>query len=354
VLAFTSVARAAPSELERARALFDEAGELERRGQWPLAQERLRAALRIRETPHLRYALGWALESGDRLVDARTEYAVALRLAQRDGVEEVARLAAARLAEVDKKLPILQIRVRGALAPGSRVSVDGREVLVHGDVGNVPVDPGAHTVEVVRRGKATTAQTVTLEPGVFRVVEVPGDEGAVAADARAGADPGGAAMRTRAGGYAGPGARGDVDAPAEADTRAGTAVPWALVASGGALSLGAVILFVSSASDASARDDATRRWCDATACVGGLTATRAETPDATAFRREASDAATQGNTKQIVGAILGGVGLAGIATGAYLLVSSREREDRPMPTARLRVDGAPLPGGGFAGASFTF
>jgi hypothetical protein len=347
-LAFASVARAEPSELERARALFDEAGELERRGQWPLAQERLRAALRIRETPHLRYALGWALENGDRLVDARTEYAVALRLGQRDGVEEVSRLASARLAEVDRKLPILQVRVRGALAPGSRVSVDGREVLVHGDVGNVAVDPGPHTVEVVRRGKATTRQTVTLEPGVFSVVEVPGDEGAIGAGARAGAAPLGDMLGARAGW------RGEADPSAEAAPHAGTALPWALVASGGALSLGAVILFVSSSSDASARDDATRRWCDATACVGGSTATRAETPDATAYRREASDAATRGNTKQIVGAIVGSVGLLGIATGAYLLVAGRARDDRPSPVANLRVDGAPLPGGGFAGASFTF
>jgi hypothetical protein len=354
-LAFTSVAHAEPSELERARALFDEAGELERRGQWPLAQERLRAALRIRETPHLRYALGWALESGDRLVDARTEYAVALRLGQRDGVEEVTRLASARLAEVDRKLPILQVRVRGALAPGSRVSVDGREVVLHGDVGNAPVDPGPHTVEVVRRGKATTRQTVTLEPGVFRVVEVPGDEGALgAAGARAAADPRDAVLRAPGGWRTEASARGDADTSAAPDTRASTAVPWALVASGGALSLGAVVLFVSSSGDASARDAASRRWCDATACAGGGTATRAETPDATAYRREASDAATRGNTKQIVGAILGGVGLVGIATGAFLLVTGRARDDRPSPMASLRVDGAPLPGGGFAGAAFAF
>jgi hypothetical protein len=359
VLAFASVARAEPSELERARALFDEAGELERRGQWILAQERLRAALRIRETPHLRYALGWALENGDRLVDARTEYAVALRLGQRDGAEEVTRLASARLAEVDRKLPILQVRVRGALAPGSHVSVDGREVLVHGEVGNVPVDPGPHTVEVVRRGKATSDQIVTLKPGVLSVVEVRGDEGAVAADTHASTNP-----------------RADASARTEADTRGGATAPWVLVASGGALSLGAVVLFVSSSGDASARDDATRRWCDATACVGGSTATRAETADATAYRREASDAATRGNTKQIVGAILGGVGLVGIATGAYLLLTGRERDDRPSPMAkarlaehaegslgasraepliaRLRVDAAPLPGGGLAGASLTF
>jgi hypothetical protein len=65
----------------RARALFDEAGELERQGQWSAAQERLRAAIRIHETPHLRYALGWALENDDKLLEARVQYETALRLA---------------------------------------------------------------------------------------------------------------------------------------------------------------------------------------------------------------------------------------------------------------------------------
>lgn len=325
-LVVASRAHAEPTELERARTLFDEAGELERKGEWTAAQDRLRAALRIRETPHLRYALGWALENSGRLLEARTEYEVALRLAQRNaGAEEVSRLASTRIGEVDRKIPLVQIHVRGALAKDTRVLVDGREVVVHGDVGTVPVDPGTRTVRVERSSGALSEETVSVTPGVFRVVEVPGDEGAV----------------LETGGRV-----------AEAPHKPAV-LPWVLIGSGAALFAGGVALFVSSASDVSTRDDNMRQWCDATACQG-TTATRPETTDAASYRREAYDAASRGNTKQIFGAILGGVGIAGIATGTYLALKKDHTDTPRAARTGLRVDAAPLPGGAMAGAALSF
>lgn len=330
VLAFSPAVRAAqPSDLERARALFDEAGELERQGSWTAAQDRLREALRIRETPHLRYALGWALENGDRLLEARTEYEVALRLAQRGAADEVMRLASTRISEVDRKIPLVQIKVRGALARDTRVLVDGREVVVHGEIGTVPVDPGPRVVRVERSGKSPSEETVTVTQGVFRVVEVQGDADAVL--------------------------HGDGSASATPRAHA-TVLPWALIGVGGAAVIGGVALFVASASDVSARDSNMQQWCDATACVG-TTATRPETAEAAAYRREAFDAASRGNTKQIAGAIVGGAGLASIAVGTYLLVRhGGEQGDasRSARTGALRVDAAPLPGGAMAGAALSF
>jgi hypothetical protein len=330
VLTAATAAHAEPSDLERARTLFDEAGELERKGDWAAAQDRLRAALRIRETPHLRYALGWALENSNRLIEARTEYEVALRLAQRASAEEVSRLASTRIAEVDRKIPLVQVRVRGALANDTRVLVDQRVVTIHGDVGTLPVDPGTRTVRVERNGKAPTEERVAVEPGGFRVVEIRGDDGASLDASSTGV------------------------VPAETGDR-GAMLPWLFVGGGGALALGGVLLIVASSSDISARDESMRQWCDATACVGGSTATRPETEDAASFRREAYDAASRGNTKQIAGAIIGGIGLAGIAVGTYMLVKKMERPDAPRAERTgLRLDGAPLPGGAMAGASLVF
>lgn len=329
VLTAGGAARAQPSDLDRARTLFDEAGELERRGEWGAAQDRLRAALRIRETPHLRYALGWALENSDRLTEARTEYEVALRLAQRGGTDEVSRLATTRIAEVDRKIPLVQIRVKGALAKDTHVLVDGREVKVHGDLGTLPVDPGTRTVRIERAGKSPTEESVTVQPGVLKVVEVAGDDGAAV----------------------------DTIPAFVPDDRRGrdTTLPWILVGGGSALALGGVLLFVASSSDVSDRDAKMQQWCDATACVGGTTATRPETTEAAAYRREAYDAASQGNTKQVVGAVLGGVGIAGIAVGTYMLIKNREQADAPRAARTgLRVDASPLPGGGMAGASLVF
>ncbi|MEA2747729.1 MAG: hypothetical protein QOI41_1872, partial [Myxococcales bacterium] len=119
--------------------------------------------------------------------------------------------------------------------------------------------------------------------------------------------------------------------------------------------IGGVVLFVASSSDISQRDASMRQWCDATAC-SGTTATIAETPEAAAFRRDAYDAASRGNTKQVVGAIVGGAGIASIALGTYLLVKNSERADAPRAAraSALRVDAAPLPGGAMAAAALTF
>jgi hypothetical protein len=328
VLTLAGPARAQPTDLDRARALFEEAGELEQKGDWAAAQDRLRAALRIRETPHLRYALGWALESAERLLEARTEYEVALRLAQRSGADEVSNLASTRIAEIGRKIPLVQIRVRGALAKDTHVLVDGREVVVHGDVGTLAVDPGTRTVTVERSGRSASEETISVQPGVFRVVEVAGDEDSVVARPTA-------SVPHR-------GARGAV-------------LPWVVVAAGGAMAVGGLALFVSSTSDVTARNDSMGRWCEATACVGGTTATRPESDAAALDRREAYDAASRGNTKQIAGAILGGVGIASVAVGTYLLFTNRESADAPRAArAALRLDAAPLPGGGMAGASLAF
>ena len=313
----------AQGDLDRARALFDQAGELERQGQWAAAQDHLRAALRIRETPNLRYALGWALENDDHLLEARTEYELALRLAQRAGTDEVSALATARIAEVDRKTPLVQVRIRGQLARDTRVFVDGREVAIRGDAGTLPVDPGSRLVRIERAERATTEQTVSVGRGVLRVVEVKGDDSVAVFDEN--------------------GAVTD---------RKPTVLPWVLVGGGGALVITGIALFVSSSGDARTRDDKTAQWCDATACANGA-ATLPETPQAALMRREAYDATSRGTTKQIVGGVLGGVGAVGIGVGVYLLLH-RASGKETAKASRVSVDASPVTGGASAAASFVF
>ncbi|MBX3191686.1 MAG: tetratricopeptide repeat protein [Labilithrix sp.] len=272
---------AAADDLSRARALFDEAGELERQGRWDAAQDRLRAAIRIRETPHLRYALGWALENDEKLLEARTEYELALRLARRGSVEEVTRLATARIAEVDRKTPLVQIRVRGRLLPTTRISVEGRPVAVRDDAGTVSVDPGSRVVRVERRSKGISDRTITVRPGVLRVVEVEGDEMPPPSVARSAALAKGVAP----------------------DRAQPAALPWVLVAGGGALTLGATGLLVSSPSGA---------W-----------------------------------TQDAAAAAMGTAGLVSLGVGTLMLLSSARDEPR-----RARVDVTPTIGGARATIAF--
>lgn len=246
--------------LARARALFDEAGELERAGSWGAAEDRLRAALLIRETPHLHYALAWALEHQRKLNAARAEYALALEQAERGAAADVVHLARARLALLNRTAP--------------------------------------------------------------------------AAEA--------AASRRRDG----PAPSQDQYAPHGRPERPSRTLPWALVGAGGALALTSATLLVASASDVAARDDATRRWCAATACVG-TAATRAETPEASELRREAFEASSRGNAKQVIGVVAGGVGVVSAAIGALLLL-------RRGSEARARVDVTVAPGLAAATATLRF
>lgn len=340
LLAAATLLAAAPARAEdpdtaRARALFERAGELERQGQWTAAQDKLRLAIKIRETPHLRYALGWALENDDKLLEAKAEYETAARLARgRAGADEVSRLAAGRLEEVERKTPRVEIRVADR-SGGARVVVDGHTTPLAGDVVTVPVNPGSRVVRVERTGRPAYEQLVYVPRGMVRVVEVPG--GGVAA--RTGEEE----RHDAAARWASPVLRPESARP--------HALPVVLTAAGAALAIGGGALFASSAADASARDDSMRAWCDATACVGGTTATRPESAEATQHRRGATDAASRGNTKQILGATIGGIGLVGAAVGAYLLVRGKGDERRAgfaVPIA------APVAGGGVAGASFRF
>lgn len=331
-------ARAEDPEIARARALFDEAGELERQGRWTAAQERIRAAMKVRETPHLRYALGWALENDDKLLEAKAEYETAARLAQqRADADDVARLAAARLAEVERKTPLVQVRVAGGAAAGARVVVDGHATSMQGDVVTVPVNPGSRVVRVERGGRTANEQLVYVPRGMMRVVEVRIDE--TVASRTAAQDRHGAAEEA-------------LLIPRDAMAKGHAPVlPIVLAAGGAALAVGGGLLFISSASDASARDESMRRWCDATACVDGTTATLPESPEAAALRRDANAASERGNTKQIIGATMAGVGLVGAAVGTYLLV--RGHDERSTRAAAVPI-AAPIAGGAIAGTVVRF
>jgi hypothetical protein len=331
-LAVCPVAGAEDADLRRARALYDEAGELEREGRWSAAQEKLRAAIRIRETPHLRYALGWALENDDKLLEARAEYQTAQRLAERTGADDVRRLASERSREVDAAIPVIEVRLGDGGAKNARIVVDGRAHPLRGGVARVPVNPGARVVRVVQGAEPPVERIVYVARDEVRAVEV-GAGDLVAREASP------------------QGSRRDAGAP-RGRRSSEPLVPWLLVGGGAVMAVGGAALFLSSSSDASTRDETLRQWCAATACVDGRTATVPENAEAAALRRDAFAAADRGNLKQIFGSVLGGVGLVTAGVGTYLLV--RNHGERRERSGAVTFGGTPLVGGGFASAVVPF
>jgi hypothetical protein len=332
------------SDSQRARALFEEAGELERQGQWGAAQERLRTALRLRETPHLHYALGWALENDDRLVDAKAEYETAVRMGrERAGGEEAARLANARLTEIDKVVPIVKVRVAGASKSNARVIVDGREIRRDNDTATVPVNPGSHVVRVERDGEGAFEQIVYVGRSTVRNVNVDASSGTPAprevAQDRHGRLP----------------SRPTVPQRKTAD-HGNSVVPWLLLSGGLAFIAGGSALLLSASADSDRQDALQSKWCSLTSCTtpGGA---QAESAEAVSYRRAADEAAEAGATKEVVGLVLGGAGLIAGSAGAFLLLRGEERTQsgstRRTPT-HARASAMPLPGGAMATAAFTF
>jgi hypothetical protein len=331
VLGGPSPVLGADADTERARALFDEAGELERRGRWRDAQERLRAALRLREMLQLHYALGWALENDDNLLEATDAYVTAARLGRerRDGAE-VTRLSSLRFATVEREMPVLRVRIRGGPA---RVVVDGREVPREGGVASAHVNPGSHVIRVERHGRGAVEQIDYVGRSAVRTIEI------ADADFRTALKPirsGTQASRSKGGANAG---------------RDEPVLPWLLLSGGVALLVGGGALVVSAGDDAERRDVMHGRWCAAVACTGARPA-RTETAEAASWRREAEDAAATSSAKQAAGLSLGGLGLLTATVGILALITGDESSKDT--TTRAKASAAPLPGGAHVRASFLF
>lgn len=334
------------SDSQRARALFDEAGELERRGQWGAAQERLREALGLRETPHLHYALGWALENDDRLVEAKAEYETAARLGREHASgEEAARLATARLAELDKTQPVIKVRVSGAARSNARVIIDGREVWRENGVATIPVDPGSHVIRVERDNDGAFEEIVYVGRGAVRAVNVEaGGHGAPRnpAQDRHGRLPSRPPLPPKK--------------PA-ANEHGAPVLPWLLLSGGVVFVAGGGALLMSASADADRHEELQAKWCSLTACTTPSSA-RTESAEALGYRRSADEAADAATTKEVIGVVLGGAGLVAGTAGALLLLRGDERAEsenaRRSHGQRARAGAAPLPGGAMATAMFSF
>jgi hypothetical protein len=337
-----STAWAGDPDLERARALFDEAGELERHGQWSAAQEKIRQAMRLRETPQLHYALGWALENDDKLIEARAEYETTVKQGQnRSGSEQATRLAKERLNELEQKMPTIKVRVTGGSRSSARVVVDGKEVKREDDTATALVNPGSHVIRVERAGTdESIEQMAYVGRGTVRTIDVDTGDAVTTKD-------------TTQERHAAAPLRMSKATTTDKEDPHGKLVPFLLIGSGAAAILGGSALLIASASDASDRDDAQAKWCTATACQG-TRATITETPEAASYRRQAQDAADAGNAKQAVGIVLTGVGVVAAGIGAYIFMNDRDTNTTRAAQATVRPSVSPLPGGGYASATLSF
>lgn len=157
-------------ELALARKLFAEANELEEDKRWAEAAPKLRQALEIKETPGLRYHLGFCLENQDKLIEALAEYNRAEELlASGAKGPDVAELVGPARDGVKKRAAKLTIKLPKP-AGEATVELDGRPLKAELLNRAVLQNPGKHVVTASAPGRQPFRREIKLD--VSEVEEV--------------------------------------------------------------------------------------------------------------------------------------------------------------------------------------
>ncbi|WP_437777196.1 tetratricopeptide repeat protein [Sorangium sp. So ce1097] len=273
----SSASAQGPGDVESARVLFVQGAKLAREGRWEEARALYARSLEIKPAPLTRYSLGVAQKELGQLAGALASFRAFLAEPPTPATAPYVGPAREAVAALEGRVGRATISVRPGNVDGLTLLVDGEPM--RGSPGQaIELDPGAHEVVASAPGFRSTAARFTVVAGGSVQVPI-----ALAPSATA-------AARAAGGGGLPP-----VADPSAASSRG--ALPIVVMGVGGAFFAGGALLGLSGlkqASDARSSADA----------------------DASAAR-----------AKGIVGDVLGGVGLATVGVGLYLLL------DDPAPSA---------------------
>ncbi len=140
------------SEIVVARRMFEQGRALQEHNEWAHAIVKYRQALTIKDTPGLRYRVGYCEEQLGHLVEAGLEYKRAAELLE-SGVqaEDVAELLPPALAAVERRTPQITLSLKQPV-PGATLRIDGHPVAKNLLGQRIPLNPGRHDVLVSAPG----------------------------------------------------------------------------------------------------------------------------------------------------------------------------------------------------------
>jgi hypothetical protein len=161
-----------PSELSVARRLFDEGRAAEEGARWHDAAEKFRQATAIKDTPGLRFHLARCEEEQAAFVEALVEYDRARELID-SGVKavDVEKLLAEARERVRAKVALLTLRLPRDVQNVS-VELDGKALSPSVLGVPMPINPGAHHLNVVAVGRTPFAAEFTLATGEVRQLPI--------------------------------------------------------------------------------------------------------------------------------------------------------------------------------------
>ncbi|AUX31836.1 MULTISPECIES: hypothetical protein [Sorangium] len=179
-------------ELAAARVLFQEGVALSAANNCAAALARFQAVANVRRTPQVLFNIAECEARLGKLVSALGNYRMAAAAAAGDPrANDVTANVGARIEDLEARVPRLAIR-RGAGALTATILLDGTALGAAEMSADIPVDPGPHVVAARIGGREVVRETVTLEEGHAKTVEITIAEPPVAAAPTAGAPPPGA------------------------------------------------------------------------------------------------------------------------------------------------------------------
>lgn len=157
---------AAQTESGAAQALFDEAKGLMARGSYELACPKLQESQRLEPALGTLLNLADCREKEGKLASAWSLFRDAEAIAHRSGPEEAVAVARQRAAQLEQRVPRLELRLSAAAPTGFRLT---RNDVVVGEaqLGTpIPLDPGTYRVTASAPGYASWETTVKLRESV--------------------------------------------------------------------------------------------------------------------------------------------------------------------------------------------
>jgi len=166
-------ASASASGKERAKKLFEEGLELEKKADYAGALAKYKEAQAITVTAGLRFHTGYCLEMTGKLTAALDEYEGADRLAREQNKQEVRAATAVRLEPLRARAPQIAIRLASP-TKDAEVQLDGVTVataLIDGGKA-FRLDPGEHTITARAPGYKAFTRKVQVPENVTTTVDV--------------------------------------------------------------------------------------------------------------------------------------------------------------------------------------
>jgi hypothetical protein len=162
------------SERDAARAVALRGAGYYDSGEWEQAREHFHRAYEMVRAPTLALMEARALVKLGHLLEAREAYARAMQIAGDETSEPFRRAAAdARIenANLERRVPTMQLVLRNGDSP-SEVSLDGQRLAKSVLRGPIAANPGTHVIAVIRPGQGEVWETVALEEGEHRSLQL--------------------------------------------------------------------------------------------------------------------------------------------------------------------------------------